>query len=274
MSLRRGIPDEVVADDDLLIRPTNGRFVLPRLEHVSVDVSGQSAGAHEFEVCATVPASPLTLHAVGRVTIQNRFEALSEDIADVVAQVEPSCAQMWFASSRAEGSAGDHRSVAVGQCEAVPASSNADFRGRIAQVCDSFDRSATRAPTRRLRLVGGERLSQATTIAARIEPEMEFDMTLEDSEDDPSVLDAEPLVPPPVPPPSDDAESVEWSIQRDSEDTVSLPEVEVEIPLFRAPQLRGAFAMMDLVDARTIFRQRAAVMKSVTRFLHGPFRNA
>ena len=117
-------------------------------------------------------------------------------------------------------------------------------------------------------------MSQATTIEARIEPEMEFDMTLEDSEDDPSVFDAEPSVPPPVPPPSDDTESVEWSIQGDSEDTVSLIEVEVEIPPFRAPQLRGAFAMMDLVDARTIFRQRAAVMKSVPRFPHGPFRNA
>ena len=140
----------------------------------------------------------------------------------------------------------------------------------LSQVCDSFDRPATRAPTRRLRLVGGERLSQTTTIAARIEPEMEFDMTLEDSEDDPSVFDAEPL----VPPPSDDAESVEWSIKGDSEDTVSLLEVEVEILPFRAPQLRGAFAMMDLVDARTIFRQRVAVMKSVPRFLHGPFRNA
>ena len=99
--MRIGIPDEVVADDEHLIRPTNGRFVLPRLEHVSVDVNGQSAGAHEFEVCATVPASPLTLHAVGRVTIQNRFEALSGDIADVACQVEPSCAQTWFDSSRA-----------------------------------------------------------------------------------------------------------------------------------------------------------------------------
>ena len=163
----RCIPDEV--DDDHLIRPTNGRFVVPRLEHVSVDVSSQVAGVHEFEVGATIPASPLTLHAVARVTNQNRFEALSEDIADVVGQ--PFCAQTWFDSSRAEGSAGDHRSGVVGQCDAVPASSNADFRGRIAQVCDSSDRPATRAPTRRLRLVGGERLSQATTIAARIEPE-------------------------------------------------------------------------------------------------------
>ena len=32
--------------------------------------------------------------------------------------------------------------------------------------------------------------------------------------------------------------------------------------------------MMDLGVARTIFRQSAAVMKSVPRFLHGPFRNA
>ena len=63
------------------------------------------------------------------------------------------------------------------------------------------------------------------------------------------MFDAGPLVPPPVPPKSDDAESVEWSIQGDSEDTVSLPEVEVEILPFRAPQLRGYFAMMDLVDA-------------------------
>ena len=63
-------------------------FVVPRLEHVSVDVSRQAA-VHEFEVGATVPASPSTLRAVARVTNQNRFEALSEDIADVVGQ--PSC---------------------------------------------------------------------------------------------------------------------------------------------------------------------------------------
>ena len=218
--------------------------MVPRLEHVSADVSRQSAGVHEFEVCGTVPASPMTLHAVGRVTIQNRFEALSEDIVDVVGQVdEPSCAPTWKESTRAEGSAGDHRSVAMGQCEAVPASINADFRGRIHRC-------------------------------HRPPPLREFDLTLEDSEDDPSALEAEPFVPPPVPLLSDDAESVEWSIQGDSEDTVSLPEVEVEIPHFRVPQLRGAFAMMDLVDARTIFRQRAVVMKSVPRFLHGPFRNA
>ena len=71
-----------------------------------------SAVAREFEVGASVPASPLTLHTVGRVTIQNRFEALSEDNPDVVGQ--RCCAQTWLDSSRTEGSSGDHRSVAVG----------------------------------------------------------------------------------------------------------------------------------------------------------------
>ena len=54
----------------------------------SADVNKQSAGVYEFKVCATVPASPLTLHVVGRVTIQNRFEALNEDIVDVAGQVD------------------------------------------------------------------------------------------------------------------------------------------------------------------------------------------
>ena len=62
-------------------------------------------------------------------------------------------------------------------------------------------------------------MSQATTIAARTEPEMQFDMTLENSGDDSSVFDAEPLVPPRVPLLSDDIKSVELSIQGDSEKT-------------------------------------------------------
>ena len=41
----------------------------------------------------------------------------------------------------------------------------------------------------------------------------------------------------------------------------------------RAPQLRGAFEAMDQVNVVGIFRYRAAVMKTVPRFLHGPFRN-
>ena len=44
----RYIPDEV--DDDHLIRPTNGRFVVPRLEHVSVDVSSQVAGIQDWRL--------------------------------------------------------------------------------------------------------------------------------------------------------------------------------------------------------------------------------
>ena len=50
----------------------------------------------------------------------------------------------------------------------------------------------------------------------------------------------------------DDTESVQWSLQGDSE---SIP---------------GVVADVDVGD---IFRQRAAVMKSVPRFLHSPFRN-
>ena len=154
--IRRGIQVDAAPDDEHLIRPINRRNVVPRLEHGSADGSAQHAGAHDSELCATVPGSPRTLHAVGRVTIQNRFEALSEDTIDVADEVdELHCAPTWFDSSRTEGSAGDHRSVALGQCEAVPASSNADFRGRVAQVCNILDRSAKRSPTRRLRLVGG-----------------------------------------------------------------------------------------------------------------------
>ena len=41
----------------------------------------------------------------------------------------------------------------------------------------------------------------------------------------------------------------------------------------RAPQLRGVFEAMDQVNVVGIFRYRAAVMKTVPRFLHGPFRN-
>ena len=41
----------------------------------------------------------------------------------------------------------------------------------------------------------------------------------------------------------------------------------------RAPQLRAAFETMDQVNGVGIFRYRAAVMKTVPRFLQGPFRN-
>ena len=40
------------------------------------------------------------------------------------------------------------------------------------------------------------------------------------------------------------------------------------------PRLRAAFLFLDTVDPVRIFRQRGAVMKSVPRFVKGPFRNA
>ena len=86
--------------------------------------------------------------------------------------------------------------------------------------------------------------------------------------------------PPPAVPPGiavdhdvDDTESVDTSVQGDSEDTETLPEVEVDVLLPRAPQLRAAFEAMDQVNVVGIFRYRAAVMKTVPRFLQGPVRN-
>ena len=47
-----------------------------------------------------------------------------------------------------------------------------------------------------------------------------------------------------------------------------------DIAMPRAPMLRHAFRNMDDVDVERIFSLRASVMRSVPRFLHGPFRNA
>ena len=58
------------------------------------------------------------------------------------------------------------------------------------------------------------------------------------------------------------------------EDTVSLLVEAADVDPPRAPQLRAAFEAMDRVNVVEIFRHRAAVMKSVPRFLRGPFRNA
>ena len=73
---------------------------------------------------------------------------------------EPHCAATWFDMSRTDsdqgamGSAGDHRSVALGRCEAVPASSDA-FSEAGLQRCAAF---AT------------DRMSEATTLAPIEEP--------------------------------------------------------------------------------------------------------
>ena len=161
---------EVAPDDEHLIRPINGRHVVPRLEHESVDGSAQFAGVHDSEICAIVPVSSRVLRAVGHITIQNRFEALREDIVDVLGMHEPHCAATWFDMSTdsdkgVECSAGDPRSVVLGQCEAASASSNAVFRGRVALVCGDRARSATHIRER-----VPDRISQTTTLAPVEEP--------------------------------------------------------------------------------------------------------
>ena len=56
---------------------------------------------------------------------------------------------------------GDHCSVPLGDCEAVPASANVDFRGRVAEVCSVGDRLATTHVR--------DRISQATTTVVPIQ---------------------------------------------------------------------------------------------------------
>ena len=63
----RGTQAEVVSDDEPLIRPSNGRHVVPRMEHGSADV--RDLVVHEQPAgCATVPASAGALRAAGRDT--------------------------------------------------------------------------------------------------------------------------------------------------------------------------------------------------------------
>ena len=119
---------------------------------------------------------------------------------------------------------------------------------------------------------------------------LEFDLTRADSVEARSIrptLLSElslPEVGPPAPPPAfppdhipfddEDTVSMETSIPGDTEDTVSLPVEVADVDPPRAPQLRAAFEAMDRVNVVEIFRHRAAVMKSVPRFLRGPLRNA
>ena len=110
---------EVSPDDEHMIRPIDGRHVVPRLE--SVD---GSALLPEFWV-----------------------QAPREDV-DVPCMDEPHSAATWFDTSTdsdqdVECSTGEPRSVVLGHCEAAPASSNAVFRGRVAEVCADRARLAT-----------------------------------------------------------------------------------------------------------------------------------
>ena len=59
-------------------------------------------------------------------------------------------------------------------------------------------------------------------------------------------------------------------MQGDSEDTVSIPDSSIP-----SSTVESSFRLeWTMVDVGAIFRQRAAVMKSVPRFLHGPFTNS
>ena len=69
-----------------------------------------------------------------------------------------------------------------------------------------------------------------------------------------------------------DTDSVAGSVRQ--EDIVSVVDDPADIAMPRAPTLRHAFRNMDDVDVERIFSLRASVMRSVPRFLHGPFRNA
>ena len=51
-----------------------------------------------------------------------------------------------------------------------------------------------------------------------------------------------------------------------------MEESEVAIP--RRQVVRGALELLDEVDLRTLFSQRASLMKNIPRFLVGPYRNA
>ena len=272
---------EVSSDDEHMIRPINGRHVVPRLEHESVDGSAQFASALDAEICTIctiVPAFSRVLGAVGHVTIQNRFEALREDV-DVPCMDEPHCAATWFDMSTdsdqcVECSAGVMRSAVLGHCEAAPASSNAVFRGRVAEVCGDRARSATHIRER-----VPDRISQATTLALVEEPNSGSDAsalgsprsmggiravnrgTPEDSGLDGVV--------------SSETESLFGASEASGEEIVdSLPEVEVFMPNLRAAGFRAAFAALDEVDLPLMFERRAVVMRSIAFFLRGPYRNA
>ena len=98
-------------------------------------------------------------------------------------------------------------------------------------------------------------------------PLEEFDLAAEDSGGN-SDLGAAP--PSPHELSDDDTQSVEWSLQGDSEETVSLPEVVADVFPPLLPQLRAVFVSMDHVDVVAILRQLSA-LTSVPRKDQRPF---
>ena len=114
---------------------------MPRLEHESVDGSSQFAGALDAESCI-VPVSSRFVGAVGHVTIQNRFDALGEDV-DVPLD-EPHCATTWFDTGE---------SVVLGHCETAPGSSNASGILPVSQSsCEAWTVEKSECDTEIVRL--------------------------------------------------------------------------------------------------------------------------
>ena len=95
--------------------------------------------------------------------------------------------------------------------------------------------------------------SETDTVGSRITPQDVPDQWDQDTDDS-------------------DTDSVAGSVRQ--EDTVSVVDDPADIAMPRAPTLRHAFRNMDDVDVERIFSLRASVMRSVPRFLHGPFRKA
>ena len=79
--------------------------------------------------------------------------------------------------------------------------------------------------------------------------------------------------PPPVVDEDTDDEHAEVGCSA-SDDTASVVENPADFAVHRAPTLRDASRAMDDVDVERFFTLMASVMRSVPRFLHGPFRNA
>ena len=59
-----------------------------------------------------------------------------------------------------------------------------------------------------------------------------------------------------------------------NDDDIPVHEIIVEVAMARTAVFSDGLASLDVIDPRTLFESRASVLRSVPRFLHGPFRNA
>ena len=153
----------------------------------------------------------------------------------------------------------------LGVATAVQAQPRGLHCGRFAVLAEDTDNGAAPTmsqeprPARRLVLVGGR--SGREGVEFRRDPSVHADADTERW-------------------PQQDAEGsegeVEDSVAGDEEVHIEDEEEEREVVggLPRGVSLRMALASLDEVDPRIVFRQRASVMRSVPKFLEGPFRNA